>query len=128
MKINRQGIHDKFNGHCAYCGIEIKLKEMQVDHIVPQDLFVNHVRNKFRIPDFLKHLTESDVNHNDNLFPACRVCNGWKSCHNLETFRSELSQQVKRLNERSSNYRIAKKYGQIQEIEKPIVFYFEKQN
>lgn len=124
-KLNRQLVYDKFNGHCAYCGEEIKLNDMQVDHIIPQRSFVQHVHNKFRIPAFLSHLTPLDMNHIDNLHPACRVCNKWKSAHDLELFRRELSEQVSRLNSYSTNYRIAKKYGQIQEVVKPIVFYFE---
>ncbi len=99
---------------------------MQIDHIIPQYNFTQHIHNRFRIPKFLTHLTESDLNHIDNLHPACRVCNKWKSDHDLELFRSELSEQVKRLNLYSSNYRIAKKYGQIQETIEPIIFFFEK--
>lgn len=127
-KQQRIEIHSKFNGHCAYCGNEILLKDMQVDHIIPQMSFVQHVQNKFRIPVFLSHLTINDINHSDNLHPSCRICNKWKSDHDLELFRSELSEQVKRLNDYSSNYRIAKKYGQIKETIQPIVFYFEKQH
>jgi len=58
--------------------------------------------------------------------PACRVCNNWKSSHDLECFRSELLEQTKRLNLRSSNYRMAKKYGLLVEINTNIVFYFER--
>jgi hypothetical protein len=57
--------------------------------------------------------------------PACRICNKWKGAFDFELFRKEVSEQVKRLNDYSSNYRMAKKYGLIQETEKPIVFYFE---
>lgn len=35
MKVNREQIFLKCNGHCAYCGKEITLKEMQIDHIIP---------------------------------------------------------------------------------------------
>lgn len=126
MKIDRQKIYNKFNGCCAYCGDKIQLKDMQVDHIIPQMSFVQHVHNKFRIPNFLNHLTETDMNHNDNLHPACRVCNKWKSAHDLELFRRELSEQVNRLNLYSANYRIAKRYSQIEEKEQPIIFYFEQ--
>ena len=34
-KAMRQQVYDKYHGHCAYCGREITMKEMQVDHIVP---------------------------------------------------------------------------------------------
>ena len=126
-KQQRQEIHSKFNGKCAYCGAEIPLKDMQVDHIIPQSFYLGHVKNKFRVPSFLSHLTENDLNHIDNLHPACRVCNKWKSAHDLELFRRELSEQVNRLNFYSTNYRIAKKYGQIQETVAPIRFFFENE-
>ena len=125
MKIDRTKVYEKCGGHCGYCGVEIKIKEMQVDHIIPSSFYFHHIKNKHRVPSFLSHLTESDVNHIDNLLPTCRVCNKWKSAHDLELFRKELSEQVKRLNDYSSNYRIAKKYGQIVETPNPIVFYFE---
>lgn len=127
-KLQREKIHSKYNGRCAYCGAEIHLKDMQVDHIIPQYEYAKSIESGFRIPEFLAHLTEVDVNHEDNLNPACRVCNKWKSMHSLEFFRKELQAQVRRLNEYSANYRIAKMFGQIEETEKPIVFYFEKVN
>jgi 5-methylcytosine-specific restriction endonuclease McrA len=126
MKIVRQEIYDKFGGHCAYCGQEITIKEMQVDHIIPTSFFLAHLKNNSRVPKFLTHLKEGDENHKDNLFPTCRVCNKWKSAHDLEFFRSEISEQIRRLNEHSSNYRMAKRYGQISETPSPIIFYFEK--
>lgn len=125
MKFDRQKIHAKYNGACGYCGIPIAIKDMQVDHIIPQREYFFFVRNKHKIPPFLIHLTEWDCHHLDNLMPACRVCNNWKSAHHLELFRKELSEQLNRLNERSSNYRIARKYNLIEETPKPIVFYFE---
>lgn len=29
----RLKVYEKYNGHCAYCGCELELKDMQVDHI-----------------------------------------------------------------------------------------------
>lgn len=125
MKINRQEVYDKCGGRCAYCGEEITIKQMQVDHIIPSSFYLHHIKNKFRVPEFLNHLTDGDVNHIDNLLPTCRVCNKWKSAHDLELFRKEIYEQVRRLNDYSSNYRMAKRYGLVQETIKPIVFYFE---
>ena len=130
-KQKRIEIYSKFNGKCAYCGTEIKLKDMQVDHIIPKDDFcVMNSEVKSRnpyIPPFLSHLSNKDCNHIDNLFPSCRVCNNWKGYSNLLVFKSSLEYQVKRLNQYSSSYRIAKKYGQIQEIIEPIRFFFENE-
>lgn len=124
-KKKRLEIFNKLNGHCAYCGEKIEIKNMQVDHIIPQYNWETSIKNNWRIPGFLKHLTIDDMNHNDNLLPACRICNKWKSAHDLEFFRSELESQIERLNKRSSNFRIAKKFNQIKETPSKIVFYFE---
>jgi len=46
----------------------------------------------------------------------------------LEDFRNLISGFMKHLNEISTQYKIAKRYGLIHETPKPIVFYFEKPN
>ena len=40
MKINREEVYNKCGGHCAYCGNNITIKQMQIDHKEP--LFRNH--------------------------------------------------------------------------------------
>jgi 5-methylcytosine-specific restriction endonuclease McrA len=125
-KQEREIIFNKYNGKCAYCGLKIDLKDMQIDHVIPQRNFEMMIKNNWRVPVFLSHLTLDDLNHKDNLNPTCRVCNKWKDAFDLETFRSEIFEQIDRLNKRSSNYRMAKKYGLLAETLKPIVFYFER--
>ena len=43
----------------------------------------------------------------------------------LEDFRKLVGGFIKSLNRDSTQYKIAKRYGFIQEIEKPVVFFFE---
>jgi hypothetical protein len=74
-----------------------------------------------------KAYTDKYLNDISNLMPSCRVCNKWKSCHSLEAFRFEIQEQLKRLNEYSSNFRLAKKYGLVEEKPQSILFYFENQ-
>ncbi len=124
-KAIRQEVHQKYNGHCGYCGCELKYKDMQVDHVIPQGFYLCHIKNNNRIPKHLAHLGEDDMNHIDNLMPACRVCNKWKSDHDLEQFRIELEAQVERTERSSSNFRMAVRYGQIIKTPKPIIFFFE---
>lgn len=130
-KLIREQVYTKFNCRCAYCGQEIKLKDMQVDHVIPQSRFQSFIKNKNTmrewVPKFLNHLTELDVDHIDNLFPACRVCNKWKNDWDLGLFRSEIEQQVKRLFNYSSNFRMATRYGLIEETGKKVIFYFERE-
>lgn len=51
---------------------------------------------------------------------------GWKGAFDLDLFRKEVFEQIKRLNAYSSNYRMAKRYNLIEEKPKPVVFYFEE--
>ena len=32
----REIVYAKYKGHCAYCGCELEMKDMQIDHIVPK--------------------------------------------------------------------------------------------
>ncbi len=122
----RELVWQKYECHCSYCGDEIQYKAMQVDHAIPQSNFLSCIKNKFKVPKWLEHLTELDVNHFDNLMPACRVCNKWKDTFDIEGFRTQIQEQLKRLRDYSSNYRIALNYGLVIENNAPIVFYFEK--
>ena len=123
-KHDRLLILNKFGGKCAYCGCDLKGK-FQVDHIISQRNFYHCVMNKFKVPEFLKHLEPQDCNHIDNLVPACASCNNYKSANNLECFRSEVGKLIGRLNDRFNQYKIVKRYGLVEEVEKPVVFYFE---
>lgn len=116
-KETRKFIHEKYNGHCAYCGIKMTIKEMQVDHLFSKLIF--SLKSNFIY-------TDKELNDIDNLMPSCRVCNKWKSCHSLEAFRNEIKEQIHRLNSYSSNYRFAKKYYLVHESPREIVFYFEQ--
>lgn len=132
-KKQRQNVYNKCKGHCAYCGKQIAIKDMQIDHIIPQSNWTTIFKNlpngstRKMIPEFLNHLTIDDLHHIDNLNPACRVCNKWKSTYHLELFRSEIQEQTKRLQLRSSNYRIAKLYGLVSECDVKVKFHFESQ-
>ena len=124
-KNKRKKVHEKFDGHCAYCGEELEYEDMHIDHIVPKNTFKVRILNKFRIPVFLLHLTEHDMDHIDNLFPACRMDNRFKSSFDLELFKLELQYQLGRAKKYSTNYRFALKYNQVVETPYPIIFYFE---
>lgn len=123
-KSKRAQVFAKFNGHCAYCGET--LHTFQVDHIVPKKNFAQHIHNRIKVPAFLQHLTETDVNHIDNLFPSCYSCNSYKDSMDVETFRNELNLLIERLNKYSTQYRIVKRYGMVNETNKKLIFHFEK--
>lgn len=102
----RQQVYNMYNGHCAYCGCELEYKDMQVDH----------VESKYW------HNGSDDIS---NYKPACRMCNYYKSTYILETFREQLGLLTQRL-EKEFIYRLAKKYGVLEETDNKIKFYYEK--
>lgn len=105
-KVIRKQVYDKYGGHCAYCGCLIDYNDMQVDHI--KSIYWNNGTNEI-----------------ENYNPACRMCNFYKSTMNIEDFREQLGKLLQRL-EKVFIFRLAKKYGLIKEVKKPIEFYFEK--
>lgn len=107
----REKVYAKCNGRCGYCGRALTYKQMQVDHVYPKCRGMNAVIRG--TDDFV------------NLLPACARCNRWKSTYSLETFRSEIKAQIKRLNLYSAQYRMAKDFGLLAENDIEIRFYFE---
>lgn len=129
---DRQKIFDKYNGRCAYCGCELQ-KGWHVDEIEPVLRYIKYRRDgKGRIMTnqngndikdvFITHPERFNI---DNQNPACARCNGWKSTFDLETFRKEIGEQVKRARAYSCNFRMAESFGLIQETGIKVKFYFE---
>lgn len=110
----RMEVWQKYNGHCAYCGCEITLEKMQVDHM---ESIYRHEK------DYIAGNAEY-LDKIENYMPACRMCNFYKMTYTLEQFRQRLQTMTERL-EKQFIYRLAKKYGIVREQEKGITFYFE---
>jgi len=123
-KKQRQIIHDKFGGKCAYCGCEL-VKGWHVDEILPirRNIIYDYNKRKF-VPDGT--CMHPERLHIDNQYPACASCNINKHSMSLEDFRNSITGFMKHLNESSTQYKIAKRYGLIYETIKPIIFYFEE--
>ena len=94
---------EKYGGRCAYCGI--KFDKMHIDHVVPVSM--------------------GGGNEIDNLMPSCQSCNNYKMNFHLERFRDELQSQVMRARQYSLNFRLAERFGLVQEIKKKVLFYYE---
>jgi 5-methylcytosine-specific restriction endonuclease McrA len=118
-KIDREGVYNKCSGHCAYCGIEITFKQMQVDHIKP--LYRND-----KVETLEDWGVERGTDEMDNLNPSCSRCNKWKSTFSLEMFRTIVKNSIERMERDTPNFRLARDYGLIEVVEKPVIFYFEK--
>lgn len=115
-KIVRLEVYEKCNHRCAYCGCELEYKDMQVDHI--KSIYSNM--------DYKQTMTEQEMYSIENLLPACRQCNFYKSVFTLEVFRERLQTTMIKNLRKNFGYRLAVKYGLVEEKMKPITFYFEK--
>ena len=110
----REQVYRVCGGHCAYCGIEITMKEMQVDHFLPFE-------NGRAISQ-----GKGDIDSIDNYLPACRSCNYHKSSMFLDQFRDAVFRWSDVLIRDSVTFRNAVRFGQVK-IEKHVPkFYFEK--
>ena len=120
--IDRLEVYQKYDGHCAYCGGPISLKEMHVDHVIPKTRY--HDKHDCLIVNGGK-FTEYSLNDIRNLNPACGPCNRWKSAFLLEDFRKEIEEQVARLRKYSASYRMCERYGLVTQQRIKVIFYCE---
>ena len=61
----------------------------------------------------------------NNQIPSCPSCNISKHSMSLEAFRKLIAGFMKHLNEISTQYKIAKRYGLVEEMGIDVMFYFE---
>jgi len=111
-KVVRLKVYEKFNGHCAYCGKEIALKDMQVDHIIPIAHSIYGTREKAE--EVRRMFENGGINDTDNLMPACRQCNFYKGAMDVEHFRQRLLSELDRTCRSSFQVRLAMQYGMLE--------------
>ena len=114
-KNQRQLIFDKYDGKCAYCGC-VLVKVWHVDHLKP-------IRRKKYKKGECRYPQRECM---DNCMPACASCNINKHAMKLEQYRQLVEGFMKHLNERNTQYKIAKRFGLVVEQVKPVIFYFEQ--
>ena len=108
----RQQVYEKYNGHCAYCGCKLDIKDMQVDHLDS----VYRAEYEGREVD----------NSIDNFMPACRQCNFYKGTLTIEELREKLLIFERHYFPDNFNSRLAFRYGMIDYREWDGKFYFER--
>lgn len=133
-KIRKQ-VFNKYDGHCAYCGCKLTLKEMQVDHMYSvYHAELNKNEEAVSVDDLedvkgnVKYLREkaSHVDDIENLMPACRQCNFYKGAMDLEFFRHALETTLYTNTIKPFQFRLAEKYDLVKKSPHKILFYFEK--
>ncbi len=114
-------VFNKFNQHCAYCGCDLDYNKMQIDHINP-------IYRKTSQKELDQYGIIKGVNSIENYNPSCGSCNSSKSTFTIEKWRKEIELKKDRLQRDSSTFRILKRFGIVEVIDRPIKFYFEKHN
>lgn len=131
-KKKRSIVFAKYNGRCAYCGCELQ-KGWHVDHLRPVGRYYESIRDEggFVIRDEngnsrkIMRMEIPENNHLENMVPSCASCNINKHGLSIEGFRNLIRGFLNSLNERSTQYKFAKKYGLLEETGNPVLFYFE---
>lgn len=129
-KEQREELRMKFGGRCAYCGCELAVKGWHADHVeavfrvLEQDMKAKE-KGLFKLKATGEVFNKS-ADCLDNLNPACAPCNLLKTTYSLEMFRKQIALQVERGRKSSVNFRTAERFGLIELVEKPIVFWFER--
>lgn len=116
-KKERESILEKYGGKCAYCGCDLEYKDMQVDHV-----------KSVLSARFDPSMTDEELNSVDNLMPACRMCNFYKSASSIEGFRKKLLKTLSHTCVDSFQAKLAIKYGMIIIGQWDGKFWFEKYN
>lgn len=104
-KKERQAVFDRMKGHCAYCGCEITISEMQVDHVMP--------------------LRKGGLDTLENMLPACRSCNHYKSTLTVQQFRDTVEKMPYRLMRNNATFRNAVRFGLVNSNPHNVIFFFE---
>jgi hypothetical protein len=125
-KAEREQVRRKYDGHCAYCGEPLP-ERWHADHFEPviRELrVVTTPRGTHRLASGKPTRPDRDVLANN--MPSCPPCNISKGSMALEAWRSWLAGHVNSLNLYHPIYRMARKYGLVQETGAAVTFYFER--
>lgn len=123
-KATRRLVYDKYNGHCAYCGRELKIEEMQVDHIIP--VMKSYYGKKEDAEKVRQMILDGSFNEIGNLMPSCRACNFYKSMNDIEGFRRRILTELEHTCRSTFQTKLAIQYGMIEYKPWDGMFYFEK--
>ena len=126
----RAELRMKFGGRCAYCGNPLPEKGWHADHVVAvlrksEQCMKAAAKRMFRLKA-TGEVFRPEADCLENLFPACAPCNLLKTTYSLEMFRKQVSLQVERARKSSMNFRTAERFGLVEVVERPVVFWFEQ--
>lgn len=131
MNSKRKIIFEKTNGRCFYCGCNLPKTGWHADHFHPIVRRLEDNRDKNGV--LIGYKTGKDclypeLDTIENLVPACAPCNNFKHSLSIEGYRRIVSDQFKNVLKNSTGLRQLERLGLIDIKEKPILFWYEKNN
>jgi 5-methylcytosine-specific restriction endonuclease McrA len=123
-KEKRAKVYAKYGGRCAYCGKEISINDMQIDHIkaFAQSIYGKENDRK----QVAEMIDDGSIDDMDNLLPSCRACNYYKNINGIDGFRQRILNQLSHTCIDTFQARLAMQYGIIEYKPWDGEFYFEK--
>ncbi len=122
-KAEREQLRLKYQGRCAYCGVSLGAV-WHADHLKAVERKLEYVRGKELVPTGELWRPENDLL--ENMMPSCPPCNIDKHMMSLEDWREKLQNAPAVLARNNPTYRHAVRFGLIEVMEQPVVFFFEK--
>jgi 5-methylcytosine-specific restriction endonuclease McrA len=115
----RLKVFNKYNGKCAYCGININLEKMHIDHIEPKYRGWNN-------EELIKYNKIKGLDDLNNYNPSCISCNCSKNTYSIDEWKIQILLKINRIRRDSSTFNILERFGIVKVVKKDFKFYFEE--
>ena len=103
----RKTVYDRYDGHCAYCGREISLSQMEISAISRK-----------------QYSQKKDLNL---ILPSCRICNRGRKIKSIPQYKLEIRTSHEILMRYQSIYCLALRFNKVQWNGDDFNFYFEQE-
>lgn len=111
-RLLREFVLKKYNNHCAYCGVDLSINTLHIDHIQPKAM--------------------NGIDNIENMNPSCKECNNYKGPLDIEMFRkctaNMMNKKLHYLFKSKTKMQLAINLGIIIINKWDEQFYFEKLN
>ena len=103
----RKTVHGRYGGHCAYCGRQISISQMEIS-----------------VTSKMKYAQKNDLNM---ILPSCRICNRGRKTKSIMQYRMDIRSAHEILLRYKSLYGLAARFHKVQWTGDNFKFYFEQE-